>query len=188
MPVDLKIGVQGDISYGNKKSILFPIFQWFDNHTWVQKEAYHMFYVSFQVIKTALCKGKIISLYRHCVSLWGLLSVLRSLAFIFGYILSSNSCFINQICNQPWAVLWMPIAIPHCLRLHCRTFIKVLSMLPLGGPFSVKIHGNFFFSFWTLLVLPAVWTYGYSTEAVFYIKFRICNQGKIFLVNVCIVF
>lgn len=55
----LKIGVWGDISWGNRKFILYPIFQWFDNRTWVQKEPYHTFYVSFQVIKTALCNGKV---------------------------------------------------------------------------------------------------------------------------------
>lgn len=143
--MDLKIGVQGDISYGNRKFIVFPIFQCFDNHTWVQTEPYHTFYVSFQVMKTALCNGRIMSLHQHCISLWGLLSAEHSLVFRFGHIFNVNSCFINHSCSQPGVVLWLPVAVSRCFRLHCRTFVNVLSVFPLEGPLCQ--NSWLFFSF-----------------------------------------
>lgn len=149
--MDLKIDVQGAISLGNRKFTVCPIFQCFHNPRWVYEEPWHSFYVSFQVIKTALCNGKIISLHQCCISLWGLLSVMQALAFIFGYICSAKNCFLNQIFNQTWAVLQMPPAprppqaISHCLRLHCRTFIKVLSMLLFGGGGSLFCQNSWFF-------------------------------------------
>lgn len=51
----------------------------------------------------------------------------------------------------------------------------MLSMFPLWGPYSVKILSSFFLN---IISDTAVWAYSYSTEAIFYIKIRICNQGK----------
>lgn len=90
--------------------------------------------------------GKYIFAPGFCISLWGLLSAMHAFAFIFGYIFSANGGFVNQVFNQLRVVLWMPIAMFHCSRLHCRTFIKVLSVFPWGDPVSVKIHGGFFLS------------------------------------------
>lgn len=69
--MDLKIDVQGAIPLGNRKFTVYPTFQCFHNPIWVYEEPWHSFYVSFQVIKTALCNGKIISLHQCCISLVG---------------------------------------------------------------------------------------------------------------------
>lgn len=44
--------------------------------------------------------GKLYPCTNVVLVLWGLLSAMQALAFIFGYICSAKNCFLNQIFNQ----------------------------------------------------------------------------------------